>query len=69
VFNTTPDKLFNTTPDKLPTADQMKQIDKSILCEVCTKSGVDNTPALMYCLVCAKLFCAKHIIVSEFNHA
>jgi len=43
-------QVFNTAPDKLPKADQMKQVDKSILCEVCTKSGVNDTPAI-WCIV------------------
>jgi len=50
-------EVFDGSIETLPSADVE---DNSTSCAVCTKKGIKNIPAVIYCTVCSKLFCGKH---------
>ena len=51
-------EVFDVSIDSLPSYNTGE--DKSTNCDVCIRKGVEDQPAVTYCIKCEHKFCAKH---------
>jgi len=50
-------EVFNVEIETLPTPDTK---EPPLCCDSCTRKGMDNQLAVVYCTTCSTKLCAKH---------